>query len=265
MISPISESTTLSARFSLERTHCMLREIFTRLASGRRINSGKDDPAGLIASERLKAEIRSLEAENSVIQRADANARIAEGHAAQLSMLTGEMNALVVSSANQAGMSDAEIAANQMQIDNMASSIERFHGSAVESLGNLRLPGDTNAEVEAMYDNALAAARSVQSGGANDLASGNFETAQTQLKGAIVDVATARGEIGAYQRYDLAPRLRSNQIAVTNLTDSRSRIVDTDYAVEISNLGRAQVLAASGINVLKIAGQQARSVLDLLS
>jgi len=249
----------------LDRTQCKLREVLQRLATGRRINSGKDDPAGLIASERLKADIRSLEAENRVIQRAEANSRIAEGHAAQLSALTGEMNALIVSSANQAGMSDAEIAANQMQIDNMASSIERLHGSAVESLGNLRLPGNTNAEVEALYDNALAAARSVQSGGPNDLASGNFETAQTALKSAIVDVATARGEIGAYQLYDLAPRLRSNQISITNLTDSRSRIVDTDYAVEISNLGRAQVLTTAGINVLRIAGQQTKSVLDLLS
>jgi flagellin-like hook-associated protein FlgL len=265
VISPISESTTLAARFALYRTQCKLQDVFNRLATGRRINSGKDDPAGLIASERLAAEIRSLEAESRVWQRADANARIAEGHAAQLTTLTAEMHSLVLASSNRAGLSDAEIAANQLQIDNLASSIERFHGSAVESLGTLSLPGHGNAEVEALYARAMAAAAAVRSGGANALASGNFAVAAMSLKGAILDIATARGKIGAYQNLNLTPRMRANQVAIENLRESRSRIADTDFAVELSHLARAQLLTRSGFSVLKIAGQQAKTVLDLLS
>ncbi|MCH7925340.1 MAG: flagellin, partial [Planctomycetes bacterium] len=64
MISPISNVRTLSALHQLNRNQNFLFETMKRLATGRRINSGKDDPAGLISSERLAAEIRALEAES---------------------------------------------------------------------------------------------------------------------------------------------------------------------------------------------------------
>lgn len=265
MLSPVSITGSLTARLALNRTFSSQQENFKRLATGRKINSGKDDPAGLISSEQLSAEIRMLEAQTRALRRVDANANIAEGHGAQLSSLFGELNALVTASANQAGMSDEEVAANQMQIDNITSSINRIAGDAVTSLDTVSLPDGGNAEVTDLYNNALAAAASVRSGGANDLSSGNFEAAGTALSGAAADVATARGRIGGFQKYVLGPQVRSNQIAIENLTESRSRIVDTDFAVETSRMARNEVLMAAGVKVLQIAGQQARTVLDLLA
>lgn len=265
MISPLSQSNTLAARFALDRTQNSLQDIFKRLASGRKINSGKDDPAGLISSEQLSAELKVLEAETRSLQRANASANIAEGHASQLSSLYSDLNVLVVASANQAGMSDEEIAANQMQIDNVVGSIERISGNAISSLDRINIPDGGNAKATTSYNTALAAAASVRSGGANDLASGNFEAAQTALKGAIIEVATARGRIGGFQKDVVGPQISSNQVTIENITEARSRIVDTDFAVEASKLARAKVLQAAGISVLKISQRQAASILDLLS
>ncbi len=265
MLRPVSEAPTLSALFALERNLNSLADVSKRLATGRRINSGKDDPAGLIASERLSAALESLEAESRALQRADSNARIAEGHAAQLSSLFGDLNGLVVASANQAGMTDGEIAANQMQIDNTVASIQRIFGGAAGSLGGMSLPGTGNSDVAALYDDALTAALSVRSGGANDLSSGSFEVAQTALGAALTDIAMARGRIGGYQKDAVGPQLRSNEIAYENLTESRSRIADADYAVEVSNLTRAQLLADSSVAMLEIVQRQPRTALSLLS
>lgn len=265
MISPLSKGNSLLAIFALHNTQRSIADVFKRLSSGRRINSGKDDPAGLISSELLAAEIKSLEAENRAIQRADANARIAEGHAVELSNLAMDAKALVISSANTAGLTDAEVAANQMQLDNIISSMQRFQSNAVDSLDGFNMPDGGNATVQTLYDDALASVVSLKSGGANDLSSGNFAAASTAIDTAILNIATARGRVGGFQKDVLGPRLRSNQISVINLTESRSRIADTDYAVEMSNLNRDQILMAAGIKTLQLTQLQARSVLDLLA
>ena len=133
MLSPISSASTLSARFQLDRNQRNLFLTTQRLATGKKINSGRDDPAGLISSERLKAEIKALEMETRSLRRADTRVRITEGHASQVSSLFRDLDALVIASANTAGMSREEIAANQMQIDSTVESIRRFGGDAVNS------------------------------------------------------------------------------------------------------------------------------------
>ncbi len=259
-----SNIASLSAQRALGSTQRKLSDVFKRLASGRRINAGKDDPAGLIASERLSAELGRMEAQSRSLQRADANAAIAEGHGAQLSGLYNDLNVLVIAGSNEAGMSKEEIAANQMQIDNTVASIQRIQGPAFDSLSGFQMDGYANDEVEAHYDSAYAAAVAVRSGGGNDLSSGNFEVASTALKQAATDIAIARGKIGGYQKNVIGPQLRSNAITFENLTESRSIIRDADFAVEMSNLNKLQILSVSGMKVLKIAQQTPRSVLDLL-
>ena len=265
MISAITNTSALAAKTALNRNQNSLATNLQRLSTGKRINSGKDDPAGLISSEQLSLEIRSLEAQSRALRRADANANVTEGHTRQLSSLMADLNGLVVFSANQAGMSDAEIEANQMQADSIVNSIRRFTSDAVTSLGGISMSGDGNVEVEAMLNSAASAAASLATGGANDLRSGNLEAAQTAISGAITNVATARGRIGTFQKDDLQPRYNSNQVAITNLTEARSMIVDTDFAVETGNLTRNTILVHSNMKTLQIAQQQAGTVLNLLS
>ncbi len=265
VISALSNPSAMSARFQLNRNQSSLFTSMQRLATGRKLNTGKDGPAALIASERLNSEIASLEAQTRTLHRSNANANISDGHTAELASLFQDLNSLVVSSANQAGMSDAEIQANQMQVDSIVGSIQKFTGDAVSSLDGISLPGSGNEDVAAQLNAAAAAAQTLVSGGANDLASGNSEAAQAAISQSISDVATSRGSIGSYQRYTVEPQIRSNQIAVENLTDANSRIRDTDFAAETSNRNRLEILTAANVKMLKIAQQQASSVLSLLS
>ncbi len=261
----ITNTSVLGAQRALHRNQAGLFRATNRLATGRRINSGADDPAGLIASERLAASIKSLEAETRSLERANSFANISEGHTSQISSMMNELNGLVVASANQAGMTDAEVAANQMQIDSIVTSIERVRGDAVASLDGFNMPDGGNAEVEALISGAASGVSSLRSGGANDLASGNYDAAQAAIQSGISDVASARGRIGGYQRYTVEPNIRSNQVAHENITASRSRIADTDFAVETSNATRFSILSEMSVHVLKIAQQQGNAILSLLS
>lgn len=264
MVQPISIKAVMTARRALNQNLAGLFRATTRLATGRKINSGRDDPAGLIVSERLAAEIKSLQAETRSLQRAGSFANITEGHASQLSSLMGDLNGLLVSSANTAWMSDEEIAANQMQIDSIVARVQTVSQDTVTSLDGVNMPGTGNTDVENAVTSAATAVSSLRSGGANSLASGDFAAAQAAIQGAISSVATARGRIGTFQKYNVEPSIRSNQIALENISASKSRIADTDFAEETSNLTRFSILAASSMMALKIAQQQGNAVLSLL-
>jgi len=97
-----------------------------RLSSGLRINRGKDDPAGLIASENLRAEMRGINAaiDNSV--RANNVISTAEGALNEVSSLLLEIRGLVTTSANTGGLADKELQANQLQIDSILETVDRI-------------------------------------------------------------------------------------------------------------------------------------------
>ncbi len=93
---------------------------------------------------------------------------------------------------------------------------------------------------------------------------GDFTDAQAILDTAIDEISILRGRMGAFERNVLATTQRSLQTQFENLTSSRSRIRDADFAAETSQLTRAQILQSSGTSVLGLANQQAQSVLQLL-
>ncbi|QDU34511.1 Flagellin [Poriferisphaera corsica] len=100
-----------------------------RLSTGLRINRGKDDPAGLIASENLRSEKASIGAAISNAGRADQVMNIAEGGLQEINSLLLEVQSLVTGSANDAGLSKEEKEANQLQIDSILETIDRISTS----------------------------------------------------------------------------------------------------------------------------------------
>ncbi len=106
-----------------------LNTALERLSTGLRINSAKDDPAGLIASETLRSEITAIEAAISNAQRADNIISVAEGALQEVSALLIELEDLVDRSANEAGLSTEEVQANQLQIDSILDTINRISTS----------------------------------------------------------------------------------------------------------------------------------------
>jgi len=97
-----------------------------RLSSGLRINRGKDDPAGLIASENLRAEISGINGALQNAVRANNVISTAEGALNEVSALLLEIRGLITTAANTGAMGDEELAANQLQVDSILESIDRI-------------------------------------------------------------------------------------------------------------------------------------------
>ncbi|MCA9281086.1 MAG: flagellin [Phycisphaeraceae bacterium] len=112
-----------------------------RLSTGLRINRGKDDPAGLIASENLRAEKSAIGAAIKNAERADQVVNIAEGGLTEISGLLNELQGLITASANTAGLSSEEKEANQLKIDSILQTIDRV-ASATSFQGSKLLNGN---------------------------------------------------------------------------------------------------------------------------
>ncbi len=168
-----------------------LSQSLRRLGTGLRINSGKDDPAGLIASEGLRAEKRAIAAARYNISRAENVIASAEGGLDEVSKLLLELEELVGKSSNEAGLSDAERNANQLQIDAVLDSVNRiatsneFNG---RKLLNGELDYNTSAVDAADFDNVrINSAR---------IANNAYRTADVTVTGAA-QVATLTYEAAA--------------------------------------------------------------------
>ncbi len=117
---------SLVAQNRLQSSNKALNTALTRLSTGLRINSGADDPAGLLASEALRGEITGLTKALSNTNRASQIISTADSALGQVSSLLSDIRGLVVEAANSGALSDDEIAANQLQIDSSLEAINRI-------------------------------------------------------------------------------------------------------------------------------------------
>ncbi|MCL2640640.1 MAG: flagellin, partial [Phycisphaerales bacterium] len=121
---------SLIAVNTLNKNNTALQTSLQRLSTGYRINTGKDDPAGLIASESLRSEAVATSTAIANAQRADSIIGTAEGALSEVSALLVSLQGLVGSSANAAGLSQDEKDANQLQVDSILSTINRISNAA---------------------------------------------------------------------------------------------------------------------------------------
>lgn len=126
-MSRISTNTqSLIAQRVLDYNNRGLNSALERLSTGLRINRGKDDPAGLIASENLRSEQKSLTQAIANAERADQVMNIAEGGLQEVSSLLTELQSLLTQTASSAGLSIEEKNANQLQVDSILQTIDRI-------------------------------------------------------------------------------------------------------------------------------------------
>ncbi len=132
----------------------------------------------------------------------------------------------------------------------------------IQSLADSRLGGTLislpGGGTELQFLNTL------KSGGKNALLSGNFIEASKVLETAIDEVAVLRGRLGAFERNTLQTNVRSLGATLENVTAASSQIRDADFALETSEMTRAQVLTQAGTTVLATANAQLQNVLTLL-
>lgn len=245
-----TSSALLMAQHNLTRSDGLVASAMEKLATGYRINRGADDPAGLISSENLRAVLASLEAESRSMERSDAVANIADGALAEASGLLADAQGAAMAMANTAGMSDAERAAYQMEMDSAMQSVDRiaaittFNGQRVFGAGMTLHAGDASMELAGFSAPSGADAEA--------------------LSDAAAMITSMRGEIGAFQANAIEPQLRSNAVTMENTMGANSLIRDADFAAEMANLARASALQVSTLNALAWANSEPERVVEML-
>lgn len=145
---------SMIAQRVLRNNNSQLNTSLNRLSTGFKINAGKDDPAGLIASEALRSEKTALNAAMYNISRANNVIATAEGGLVEINKLLLELEDLVDKSANSSGISEDERDANQLQIDSILASIDRF-ANTTEFQGRRLLSGELDYDTSAVNSSLL--------------------------------------------------------------------------------------------------------------
>lgn len=149
---------SLIATRVLNQQQGALNQTLGRLSTGLRINTGKDDPAGLIASETLRSEIRATKAAIGNAERANTVVSVAEGSLQEINNLLLSLEDLVDRASNEAGLSADEVAANQLEIDSILDTINRISSSSAFN-GKKLLDGSLAYTTSGVNTNNLASVR----------------------------------------------------------------------------------------------------------
>jgi flagellin len=149
---------SLIAQRILKQNNDVQSASLERLSTGLRINRGSDDPAGLIASENLRAERTGIQASIDNATRASNIISTAEGGLNEVSALLNELSGLVNLSANVAGLSTEEIAANQLQVDSILSTVNRI-ADATSFQGKKLLDGQLDYDLTGLNTTDITSVR----------------------------------------------------------------------------------------------------------
>jgi len=154
----INNINTLQLLNILNRTTQAQSTSLTRLSTGYRINKGSDDPAGLIAMRSLENEMAAVDAAISNNQRTDAMLGVADGAFTEISSLLTEIQTLAQASANSAGLTADELAANQAQVDDAVAAIDRIV-STTQFNGRKLLDGSLGINVSGVTPSEISDVR----------------------------------------------------------------------------------------------------------
>jgi flagellin len=265
---------SMEAQKNLGYNQSQLQLSFNRLSSGFRINSAKDDAAGLAISESLKSQIRSFTVAERNASDGISMAQTAEGALGEVHNILGRMRELAVQAAN-GSLTDVDRGFLQTEFSSLQTEISRIQGSA--KFNGRALVGTTAVTItlqvglEATSSDQIAVTLggvSLATISSSAIAlSGSTATAAlaslSVIDGAIGSVSTSRSFFGAaMNRLEVA---QSNIATMRlNLSAANSRIRDVDVASETSQMSRNQVLSQAGLSVLAQANQLPQLALGLL-
>jgi flagellin len=256
---------SLNAQRNLSMSQSSLATSMQRLSSGLRINSSKDDAAGLAIADRMNAQIRGT---NVAIRNANDGISLAQSADGALATVTDalqRMRELAVQAQNGSnGTSDranldTEYQALSAEVTRIASQT-KFNGSAIVGAA----AGAQVFQVGANNGDTLTITTNQVTTVAGDLTTtANASTAITALDAKLDTITTDRATYGAaISRFGFA--ISNLQISGENQTAARGRIMDADFAAETANLSRAQILQQAGTAMVAQANSLPQGVLALL-
>jgi len=270
---------SINAQRNLSMSQNSLSTSMQRLSSGLRVNSAKDDAAGLAIAERMNAQVKGM---NVAIRNANDGislAQTAEGALGRIGENLQRMRELAVQSANDTNSADDRTALNsefqQLALENeRVISNTRFNGQELltgsgGASGNFGFQVGANTaadnQITIATTNTGSAMTTATQGSAATLGStaSTALAAMTAIDTAITAISTQRATYGAVQnRFDSV--VANLRVAAENQSTARGRIMDADFAQETANLSRSQILQQAGTAMVAQANQLPQGVLSLL-
>jgi flagellin len=277
---------SLNAQRNLSGTNSAIATSMQRLSSGLRVNSAKDDAAGMAIAERMNAQVRGSNVATRNANDAISLFQTAEGAMSKIQDNLQRIRELAVQSANGA-LSTADRTTLQTEVDQLTQEISRvvqqtkFNGTVLFDAAGAGTPLAANATLSfqvganngdtisvngtgfalsslGAYNSTLTNTGTVDITNATAAA-----TAITTMDTDIDTVSTARSTAGGLQsRFEAV--VAQLQVYSENTSAARGRIMDADFAVETANLSRAQVLQQAGSAMVAQANQAPQQVLALL-
>ncbi len=276
---------SLNAQRNLATSQASLATSMQRLSSGLRVNSAKDDAAGLAIAERMNTQVRGMQVAMRNANDGISMAQVGEGALGKVSDIFQRMRELAVQSANGTNTAADRTSLNEefVQLAQEATRTlggTKFNGVnilATTATSSFQIGANSSTDIDTLsitpFDwtasteitNILGAA--IISGTATPTLQVTDQTsaqgAISSIDGAIDRINSQRATFGAVQnRFE---NVVSNlMVAAENQTAARSRIMDADYAAETANMSRAQILQQAGNAMIAQANQLPQQVLALL-
>ena len=269
---------SLNAQRNVSKTNSMLATSIQRLSSGLRINSAKDDAAGLYSVERMTADIRGL---NQAARNAADGISLSQTAEAALGQIGDNLQRIRELAVQAANGTVEDRTGLQTEVDLLAAEIVRIVDSA--SFNGVQLLDGTqtaNLEFQVGQDatdqisitagdldisaiTAYTTGFNVSVAGVGTTAADEAQARLTEIDADIDAVSGLRATFGATQnRFEAV--IASVQSYAENVSASRSRIQDADFAAETANLTKTQIMQQAGIAMLAQANSAPQNVLSLL-
>jgi flagellin len=276
---------SLNAQRNLSMSQSQLGTAMQRLSSGMRVNSAKDDAAGLAIAERMNTQVKGMTVAMRNANDGISLAQVGEGALGAVGNLFQRMRELAVQSANGTNSSSDRLSLNQefIQLSQEATRTlggTQFNGQSILATTSdsvFQIGANSSSDVDRLTVTAFswAANTSINSVLGTAVISGtdvptvqitDTPTAQgaiSSIDAAIDAINSQRANFGAVQnRFENV--VNNMQVAVENQSAARSRIMDADYAAETSALSRANILQQAGNAMVAQANQLPQQVLSLL-
>jgi flagellin len=276
---------SMNAQRNLSMSQSSLATSMQRLSSGLRVNSAKDDAAGLSIATRMDAQVRGMVVASRNANDGISMAQTAEGSLGQVTDSLQRMRELAVQSRN-ASNSDADKDSLDKEFGQLAAEIQRVLGGTTFN-GKHILAGDSgtlafqvganttgNDTIDLTTSNMTTTSEITTVAGTDisgtgrakidsTASSSDLATVIDNIDAAINKVNTERATMGASQsRFDSV--ISNLQVGIENQTAAKSRIMDADFASETANMSRASILQQAGNAMIAQANQLPQQVLTLL-
>ena len=270
---------SLNAQRNTSTSQMSLSTAMQRLSSGLRVNSAKDDAAGLAIAERMNAQVRGMNVAQRNANDGISLAQTAEGALGKVGDSLQRMRELAVQSRNATNSSSDKDSLDK-EFQQLSSEIQRVLGGTTFNGQNIigsnagakdfqvganTTSNDTitvtttNMTTDASITAVTASSVTIGSSASTSA----IKTVIDNIDSAIDKVNSERAMYGATQsRFDSV--IANLQVSVENQTAARSRIMDADFATETANLSRAQILQQAGNAMVAQANQLPQQVLSLL-